>query len=287
MTAIIMKELRTYFTQITGYIFLALTVLLTALFFVAISVFALNPNFQSVLGSTTMLFFILVPTLTMRLFPDEIKNRTDQLLYTSPLSVWQIVAGKYIAAVILFLIAMAVTVIFPLMLSQFGELPVSQIVGAYVGYVMIGMGFIAIGLYVSSMTENQIIAAVATAGIIFLLFLADTIAGGLPADADSSLIFVGVLVAAAALFLYNSTKNVIAGIVLAVVGFGAAFGLFQLDSMMFDALIPRVFNWFSVFSRYMNLTRGILNMSDIVFYISFALIFVYLTVNGIEKRRWR
>lgn len=287
MSAIVMKELRSYFTQMSGYIFLSLTVLLIALFFVVINVFALNPNFQQVLSTTTMLFFVIIPTLTMRFFADEVKNRTDQLLYTSPLAIWQIVVGKYLAAGILYLIAIAVTMLFPLAISQFGELPLNQIVGAYVGYIMIGLGFIAIGLFISVMTENQIIAAVATAGAIFLLFLIDSIANGMPADATSSLIFVGILIAAAALFLYNSTKNIAAGIIFALVGFAIAGALFLFDNLMFEAFIPRAFMWFSVFSRYMNLTRGILNLSDIVFYISFALVFIYLTVNVIEKRRWR
>jgi len=285
MTAIIMKELRTYFSQMTGYIFLALNTLLTALFFVASSVF--NPNFHSVLGSITFLFFIMIPTLTMRLFADEVKNRTDQLLFTSPLAVWQIVLGKYLAAAFLFIGAMVVTMLFPLIISQFGPLPVSQITGAYIGYILMGLGFIAIGLFVSVMTENQIIAAVATAGSIFLIFLLDPIAGGMPANANSSLIFVGILVVAVAGVLYNSTKNIFAGVILAVIGFAGAGILFYMNNLMFDALIPRFFRWFSFFVRFTNLTNGVMNLADIVFYITFAVVFIYLTINVIEKRRWR
>ena len=287
MTAIIMKELRTYFSQMTGYIFLALTVFLTALFFALTNLFALNPHFQQVLNTTTILFFVLIPTLTMRLFADEIKNKTDQLLYTSPLSVWQIVAGKYIAAAGLFFAATVVTMLFPLILSRFGEVPTAQIVGAYVGFILIAWGFIAIGLFISVMTENQIIAAVATAGTIFLLFIIDGIANGLPADANSSFIFIGILIVAVAGILYHSTKNIVAGVVVAAFGFSAASALFFTNRLLFDAVMPRAFRWISVFSRYNTLTRGILNLADIVFYITFALVFIYLTVNVIEKRRWR
>ena len=287
MTAIIMKELRTYFTQMTGYIFLALMVFLTALFFVAMNVFSLNPNFQQVLSTTTILFFILIPTLTMRLFADELKNKTDQLLYTSPLSVWQIVLGKYLAAAILFFFASAVTMLFPLIISRFGELPNSQIIGAYVGFILIGWAFIAVGLFVSVMTENQIIAAVGTAGALFLLFIMDSLAAGLPADANSSFIFIGIIIIAVAALLFNSTKNIIAAVLLGLFGFGAAGAMFFTNRLLFDAVMPRTFMWFSVFSRYADLTRGILNFADIVFYISFAIIFIYLTINVIEKRRWR
>ena len=287
MTAIIMKELRTYFTQMTGYIFLALLTLLTALFFVATNVFTRSPHFHHVLGSITILFFIIIPTLTMRLFADEVKNRTDQLLYTSPLSTWQIVVGKYLAASALFVAGVVVTMLFPIIISQFGELPVSQIVGAYIGYILMGLAFIGLGLFISVLTENQIIAAVATAGAIFLVFILDGLAGGVPADANSSLIFVIIVILGAAGLLYHSTKKFIVGAALAAVGIAVAVALFFIDQILFDAIIPRTLLWLSVFDRYHNSVRGILNLSDIVFFITFAMVFIYMTVNVIEKRRWR
>ena len=287
MTAIVMKELRIYFSQMTGYIFLALMTFFTALFYVAMNVLFLSPNFHQVLSSSTILFFLLIPTLTMRLFADEIKNRTDQLLYTSPLTVWQIVLGKYLAAAVLFVGAMVVTLLFPFFSSQFGELPIAQIVGAYIGYILMGLGFIALGLFISVLTENQIIAAVATSGSIFLVFILDGIASGMPADAMSSLIFIGVVILAVAGLLYHSTKNIFAGAVLAVIGWAVSGVLFYIDRLMFDAVIPNTFRWLSVFSRFDTLTRGILHLADIVFYISFSAVFIYLAVNVIEKRRWR
>jgi len=240
-----------------------------------------------VLSSTTILFLVMVPTLTMRLFADETKNRTDQLLFTSPLSVWQIVLGKYLAAGLLFMGAMVVTMLLPIIQSRFGELPVSQIVGAYVGYILVGLGFIALGLFISVMTENQIIAAVATAGVIFFVFILDGIAGMMPIDAVSSVVFVCALVLALAGILYHSTKNIFASVILAVIGLVIAIVIFNIDRLLFDALIPRALRWLSVFSRFDSLTRGVLNLADIVYYVTFPLVFIYLTVNVIEKRRWR
>jgi len=287
MTAIIMKELRMYFNQMTGYIFLALTTLLIGLFFVFMNIFQSNGGFHNVLGSVTMLFFIMVPALTMRLFADEVRNKTDQLLYTSPLAVWQIVVGKYLAAAILFVGAMVVTMLFPLMASRFGVLPVSQIAGAYIGFTLMGLSFIGLGLFISVMTENQIVAAVGTFAGIFVFFILDGISGGMPADANSSLVFVIIAMLAFGGILYHSTKKWIAGAVLAAFGIGITIGIFMWDRMLFDGLIVRVFRWISVFSRFDTLTRGILNVADIVFYITFAALFIYLTTNVIEKRRWR
>ncbi|MCL1997475.1 MAG: ABC transporter permease subunit [Turicibacter sp.] len=287
MVAVMMKELRGYFTQMTGYVVLALNTLLIGLFYVAINVFWLNPNYHDVLGAVTVLFFIVVPTLTMRLFADEIRNKTDQLLYTSPLPIWQIVAGKYLAATILFVLAMGITALFPVFLMPFGSLPVNQIVGAYVGYVLMGMSFIALGLFVSVLTESQLIAAIGTAGAVFLVFILDGLAGGLPADVVSSLVFVVLIVLGLAGFLYHSTKHILMSVGLAVVGIVVSVVLFFNDNLLFDSLMPRAFRWFSVFNRFGNFTMGIMFFEDIVFFVTFALVFIFLTVNVIEKRRWR
>ena len=287
MIAIIMKELRTYFSQMTGYIFLALTILLMALFFVLMNVFTLNPNYHQVLGTTTIFFFVLIPTLTMRLFADEVKNRTDQLLYTSPITVPQIVMGKYLAACLLFVGAMAVTMLFPLMLSRYGELPVGQIAGAYVGFILMGLCFIAVGLFISVLTDNQIIAAVGTFGVLFLFTVIDLITAVMPVDTTSSLAFVGVLIFAVAALLYNGTKNIIAAGILALVGIVTAFVLYFINNLIFEGFIVRFLQWLSVHARYNNFIGGVLNLADVVYYVTFGLLFLYLAINVIEKRRWR
>jgi len=287
MTAIIMKELRAYFSQMTGYIFLALTTLLVGLFFTFINVFGLNPGFHQVLDEATLLFLIMIPALTMRLFADESRNKTDQLLYTSPLAIWQIVLGKYLAAALLFLMGIAVTMLFPLMMSFYGELPLTQIIGAYVGFVLMGFSFIGIGLLISVTTENQIIAAVATFGTVFAFFLMDIIASAMPADATSSLVFVLIVIVIFAGILYNGTKNIFAAIILLAIGIGGTVAMFFSNNLMFDGLIVRMFRWLSMFSRFNALSRGVLNVADIVFYFTFSFLLIYLTINFIEKRRWR
>ena len=287
MIAIFKKELRMFFIQMTGYIFLAFSIFLVALFYVAINVFGRMPDFHQVLSASTILFFLMIPTATMRLFADETKSGTDRLIFTSPLSVWQIVFGKYLAASVLFLLAILITILFPFMISRFGELPLAQITGAYVGFTLMGLGFIALGVFISSLTENQIIAAVATFGAIFMFFVLDGLAGAMPADARSGLFFILLIIAGIAGLLYHSIKNWKIPLILFVILGAIALTVFLLEPILFDGLIGRAFRWTSVFSRYDTLTRGALNIEDIVFYISFAGLFIYLTVNSIEKRRWR
>ena len=287
MTAIYKKEIRTYFTHMMGYIFLAFMLLLVGIWFSMISISGQNSNFHMVLSNITMFFFILIPVLTMRLFSEEARQKTDQLLFTSPLSVMQIVLGKFLAATTLFLISVAVTAVFPLMVMNYGSLPVSQIMGTYIGFFLIGMACIAVGVFISVLTDNQIIAAIATVGAVFVMFIIEAIALSMPTTTFASLIFVGVIVLAVAAIWYNSTKNVMAVLVVAALGLGIAGGLYLANNLFFDGIIVRTLLWLSIYSRFNNFAMGILNLNDIVYYISFSALFIYLTANVIEKRRWR
>lgn len=287
MISIYKKEMRAYFTHMMGYIFLAFMLLIIGTWFVMNNVMSRSPNFHHALSNATIFFFILIPTLTMRLFSEEARQKTDQLLFTSPLSVLQIVLGKFFAATSLFILATAISVILPLMLSRFGELPVSQITGSYIGFALLGMACIAVGVFISVLTDNQIIAAVITVAAVFVLFIMDTVAVLVPTTAFASLVFVIGVVAAVIALWFNATRNIIATVVVAVLGIAVAGGLYLHNNLFYDGIIVRALLWFSIFARYESFTHGIINISDIVYFVSFSALFVYLTVNLIEKRRWR
>ncbi|MCL2197739.1 MAG: ABC-2 transporter permease [Defluviitaleaceae bacterium] len=287
MLAIYKKEMRTYFTNMMGYVFLAFLLLLIGIFFTLLNVRSMDGNFHFVLANVTVFFFILVPVLTMRLFSEESRQKTDQLLYTSPLTVTGIVLGKFFAALSLFLIGVAVTVVMPFLLRNYGDLPVAQIAGAYIGFVLLGAACIAIGVFVSVLTESQIIAAVGTMGAIFVMFLSDAIAVSMPTSTFASLMFVLFVIACVVAVWYNSTRRILAAVIVGIIGLAVAGGLYIFNDLIFDGIIVRVLLWFSIFTRFDFFARGALRISDIVYYISFAALFIYLTVNVIEKRRWR
>ncbi|MCL2379104.1 MAG: ABC transporter permease [Defluviitaleaceae bacterium] len=288
MIPIYKKEIRTYFTQMMGYIFLGFMTILMGLFFTIMTLMTRNANFQNVLSSTTMFFLFLIPILTMRLFSEEARHKTDQLLFTSPLTVTQIVLGKFFAALTLFLLATAITATFPLMVSYFAEsMPVSRIVGTYVGWILVGVSCIAVGVFISVLTENQIIAAVGTFAAIFTMFLMEAFAISMPTTALASLMFVGLVIIGVAGIWFNSTRNILSSIVVCVIGIGVAVGLYFFNNLIFDGIIVRTLRWFSVYARFDSFAMGILNLSDIVYYLAFIALFVYLSINVIEKRRWR
>jgi len=287
MIAIYKKEMLAYFTHMMGYVFLAFMLLIVGIWFVMGNVMSLDANFHMSLANTTFFFFMLIPVLTMRIFSEEARQKTDQLLFTSPLSVVQIVVGKFFAAFTLFFLATGITVILPVLLNYYASLPISHIVGTYVGFILVGAACIAVGVFVSVLTDNQIIAAVITVASIFVMFIMNVIAMSMPTGTFASFMFVLFVILAVIAIWYNATRKIIATLIFAVIAFGIAGGLYLMNNLIYDGIIVRVLLWFSIFARFDNFSQGVLNVSDIVYYVSFSMLFVYLTVNVIEKRRWR
>jgi ABC-2 type transport system permease protein len=265
-------------------------------FFTFINLQPQNGDFQNTLNQLTIFLLILVPVLTMRLFAEEARQKTDQLLFTSPVSITSIVLGKYLSAFLLACIGMAITVVYPLMISHFGKLPVPQIATLYLGFVLLIACFISIGMFISVNTENQIVAAVITALIIVFMFIMDAVVSFINdtvtnAQAGSasaiSIGFVVLVIVLLAYIVYDSTKNIYMGGIVALLLIAAATGLFFFNPNFFDGMIVKVTQWLSLMSRFDNFNNGILNVSDIIYYISFMAAFVYLSINTLEKRRWR
>lgn len=286
MTAILKKELRTYFTTLTGYAFLGFFVLITGYFFVSQNVAAASGDYSDTLIGTMIMFLILVPVLTMRLFAEEARQKTDQLLYTSPLKVTDIVFGKFFAASFLFLIGLVITMGFPFILSRYGAINVRGTIGVVIGYFLMGACLISVGIFVSVLTDNQIVAAAGTFAALFLLLMIDNIANNAPITRVPSLIFIAVVILAVLLVLYSGTKNISGTLVAGVICYILLGLAYHFIPTLFDSTIVRVLGWLSVLNRFQNFYLGVFGLSDVVYYITFAAAFLYLTVNVIEKRRW-
>ena len=201
MGAIFRKEMRTYFTTISGYGFLGFFALITGYFFIGQNIVGSSANYNDTLTGSMIMFLILVPVLTMRLFAEESRQKTDQLLYSVPIKVTSIVTGKFLAAVCLYFIALVITMVFPVALSAFGNVDWGMTLTGYLGYFLMGMCLISVGLFISVLTDNQIVAAVSTFAVVFVLFMMDNITSSLPATIFSSLIFVGIVVSCYGIFI--------------------------------------------------------------------------------------
>jgi ABC-2 type transport system permease protein len=286
MLAIFNKEMKSYFASATAYIFMGIFLLISGIFFALQNVLQSNPYYNGVLGSMNFVFLLIVPVLTMKIISEETKTRTDQLLLTSPQTVGGIVLGKYFAAVALFLITLLITVLYPLILSLYGKIGGLEILSAYVGFFLMGCCFIAVGLFISSLTDNVVAAAVGTFGSLLFLWILDWIQQGLPAGRNAGIIFAVILVALIATIIYFSTKNIYVGAATVIVGASVIAVVYLMKKELFEGFIAKFFGWFSLMQRNQMFNAGVLSLDSIVYYISFAFVFVFLTISMIEKRRW-
>ena len=286
MIAVYKRELRAFFLNPTGYVFLGLFLLITGIFFGFGNIMGRSSDFPNLVGSVQFIFLLGVPILTMRLFAEEMRQKTDQLLLTSPVTIPAIVAGKYLAALTVFLIAVAVTALYAVTIAIWGDLALAQSIGAMVGFMLAGASYLAIGLLVSTATENQAIAAVGTFAILLLLQLVEPLRSGMPREQFAGMAFAALAILIAAYALFAATRSVFVGIAaLVVLGCAAAlFGL--LDPLFFQGLIAESLGLLSIVSRQQRFTAGILALDDIVYHLTFIFVFLFLCVRFIEKRRW-
>jgi len=286
MLAIFGKEIKAYFCSATGYVFIGVFLLICGIFFANYNLLPASPLYSNVLSSMTFLFLILVPILTMKLLAEEKYQKTDQLLLTSPLSVSEIVIGKYLASVSLFLITLLITVLYPLILSRFGTIPIGEITATYIGFALMGAAFISVGIFVSSFTENQAIAAAASFGILLLIWIMDWVQQGLPSGKTSGIVFAAVLLAGISTLLFTVLRNIIVSVLTIIIGSSIILIIFLKDSAVYEGFLPNFFGWFSLLKRFENFGMGILDLGSVIYYISFSIVFVFFSIQMIEKRRW-
>ncbi len=295
MLAIYKKELHSYFTSVLGWVFIAFFLVMTGLYFVLYNLINGIINFSYVYDGVQMIFvFLLVPVLTMRSVAEENRQKTDQLLYTAPISITKIIAGKYLALITLLAAAMAIVCTYPLLFNNLigkaasnGEtVDFAVAYGSTFGFFLLGAAYIAIGLFISSMTESQVIAAVASGIIMIFTYLMSGIAGLLPADGIFHFYFLAVLILILAVVLYFWIHNgwLAAAVGLAAEGLLAAAYLFFSDR--FTNLISNVLEHISITDRYSNFTLGIFDGSALIYYLSVSFLFVFLTIQRIQKKRY-
>ena len=286
MLALMRKELRTYFRTPTGWIFMAVFLLLSGLMFTLQLVFPQSPEYATYLAGLLFLFVIVVPLLTMRIFTDEKRFRTDQLLLTGPASLWSIVLGKFLAALAVFLITTAVTFLYPILLSLHGRLDWPVIIGTYAGFILIGGAFIAIGVYVSESVDGVVGAAILTLSAILVTFFIDFLQPYMPATELAGLVWVAILAGIALARLYSAGRNwAVTGIVAAAIG-AVLVVLWFVSRDLFSGLIGESLSWLSLTGRFGTFAMGVLSLDAILYYLSFSAFFLFLTVQSLEKRRW-
>lgn len=278
MLAIYKKEIKSYFTSMIGFVFMSFFLAIIGLYTVILNFVNGYSNFEYVFNSLSFVFIILVPILTMRVMAEEKKQKTDQLLYTSPVSVEKIVIGKFFAVMTLFLLSMGVTLFYPLILSQFGTVNFGAAYGGILGFTLMGATYIAIGVFISSLTESQVIAAVISFLVFLLTNLMTSIANVLPSDNVTCLLVLCGFVLIIAWVLYFMMQNVKISIAFAVIGAGGLTAAYFIKASVFDGLLSKICNSIAIVSRFDNFIIGTIDIAALCYYVSLSVLFVFLTI---------
>ena len=286
MLAIYKKEVKGLLTSMIGYVFIAFLLVVCGIYFTAYHLQGMYPYFAYTLQAVQFVFLIAVPVLTMRMLAEERKQKTDQLLLTSPVSVTEIVLGKYLALVTIYLIAVVILCCYPLILTQFGNVPLPETYTAVFGFFLLGCSFLAIGLYLSSVTESQVIAAVITFLVLFVSYVSEGIATFFPETASASFYVLIVLALVATLLIYLMLGNPFIAFGAGAVAIGVLVVLYVTNASMFEGIIQDMINVFNLSGHSEEFANGILDLTDVVYYLSATGVFLFLSVQSIQKRRW-
>ncbi len=232
MTAIYKREMRSYLTSPVGYVFLAVFFAISGYYFFATSLVSNSTDMSYVFSNLFSIVIFLVPILTMRLFSEERRQKTEQALFTAPVRFTGIVFGKFFACLTMYLLGISIILVYLLVLSAFRLPDLAVFFGNFLGLFLLGAALCAIGIFISSLTESQVIAAVGSMAVgLFLLFA-------------------------------NSFTPVVS-----------------------NAAVSKVMDSISFYQHYLDFTRGLLNLSDLTFFVSIVALFLFLTVRHLEHRR--
>ncbi len=286
MTAIYKKELKGYLTSMIGYVFIFFILLLEGIYFTAYNIQGAYPIFGITLNAITFVFLILVPILTMKVIAEERKQKTDQMLLTAPISVTQIVVGKYLALISVYMIPIIVICFYPLIMSKYGEVSFPMAYTAILGFAFLGFAQIAVGVFLSSITENPVIAAVLTFVVLFVCYMITGLETLIPDTSIASLGIYMILVAALVFMIYTMIQNVMISAVIGIIGEGALVVTYVVKSTIFESSIQKFLDIFDIAGHFDNFTNGILDIQGIVYFLSVIIIFIFLSVQSITKRRW-
>lgn len=286
MTTIYRKEVRGYLTSMIGYVFIAFLLVVGGIYFTAYQLQGAYPYFSYTLQAMLFVFLVAVPVLTMRILAEERRQRTDQLLLTSPVAVTGIVLGKYLALVTVFLIPVAVIMLYPLIAARFGTIGYAETYTALFGFFLLGCSFLAIGLYVSSITESQVIAAVLTFLALFVCYVIEGIASFFPETPEGSFYILIAAVLVIAVLIYLILGNVAVAVVFGAIAAAALVALYIADAAVYEGLIQKLLGALDLTGHFSEFANGIFDVTGLVYYLSVTGVFLFLTVQSIQKRRW-
>lgn len=286
MSAVFRHELRSYFHSLTAYVFGAFLLAVIGIGAMFYNLEAAVSNFEFVLSFASIIFVVIVPILTMRTMAEERRQRTDQLLYSLPITTTQVVLGKYLALLVVYLIPLAVISLYPLLFSQFGDVYLPTSYGSLFAFFMMGAALLAVGMFLSSLTDNQGFAAGIGIAAILLNYYSVSLAEYTSSTAMGSLIALYVIALLLGVVIHNLTRNENLAYGVTLVLIAALSVAYFVNSSAFEGLLPDIMTKLSLFRQFNSFVNGAFDLTAIVYYVSVMGFFLFLSVQSMEKRRY-
>ena len=286
MTAIFKREFKSCFTGMIGWVIAAVSLFFLGLYYTNRNLLYASSDFATVLYTMTMILLFLLPAISMRSFAEERKNKTDQLLLTSPVGIPSIVAGKYLAEVAVFALPQAAAAIMPLILTAFGTVSLVAAYSALLGYLLLGAACLAVGTWISALTENQILAYLATFGALLVAYLMNGIQTMFTTGNLLAFVVFMVIVLVAAILVGVSCKRLTAGLTVFCIGAAAVFILFLARPAWLLTAFNAVLDALALFEPFKDIVGGMFSIPAIVYYLSVIGLFLFMTGQALERRRW-
>lgn len=286
MIAVFKHELRNYFHSFTAYVFGAFLLAIVGIGAMLYNLQAAVSNFEYVLSFGMIIFVVIVPILTMRVIAEERKQKTDQLLYSLPISTVQVIMGKYLALLVVYLIPLLIISIYPLIFAQYGDVYLPTSYGSLAAIFIMGAALVALGVFISSLTDNQGLAAGIGIAAILFNYYSVSLSEYVSSTSVGSIIALALLALIIGAIVRYLTRNEMLGYGVTLVLIAAITVTSFIDPTVFEGLLPKIMRQLSLFNRFNTFVSGIFDLTAIFYYISVIVFFLFLSVQSMEKRRY-
>lgn len=285
MKAVFKHEVSLYYHGLMAYVFAAFLLEFIGIGAMLYNINSAMANFEYALGTFSIAFVGLVPVLTMRVMAEEKKQKTDQLLSLLPITSTDIVLGKYFAMALVFVLPMLVACVYPFIFSFYGDVYLPTSYGALFAFICLGLALIAIGMFISSLTESQGMAAGIGVVVMLFLYYSATLANYISSQVFNVVVLV-VLAALLGLLVRKLTNSDIAGLGVFLAGAAALAVTWFVKPEALTGLVPDMMQKLSPFERLYTFVNGVFDVTGIVYYASIAVFFLFLCVQVWEKKRY-
>ena len=286
MIAVLKHELRNYFHSFTAYVFGAFLLAIVGIGAMLYNLQAAVSNFEYVLSFGTIIFVVIVPILTRRVIAEERKQKTDQLLYSLPISTVKVILGKYLALLVIYLIPLAIISIYPLIFAQFGDVYLPTSYGSLVAIFIMGAALVALGVFISSLTDNQGLAAGIGIAVILFNYYSVSLSEYVSSTAFGSAIALSVLALLLGVIIRYLTRNEQLASGISLILLAVITATYFLNPTAFEGLLPNIMRQLSLFDRFNTFVSGVFDLTAIFYYVSVIVFFLFLSVQSLEKRRY-